>query len=76
MPEPDLPRLVLSQETISTLRQSLPELPDARRQRIINQYSLGMIEARTLMGEEGMVDYFEQVLDANSGRQVKSVISW
>ncbi|KAG9320088.1 hypothetical protein KVV02_004480 [Mortierella alpina] len=74
MPEPDLPRLVLGRETIQELKDSLPELPDARRDRIMKSYGLGMIETRTLMGEEGMVEYFETVV--SKGRQVKSVISW
>ncbi|KAF9197513.1 hypothetical protein BGZ49_002010, partial [Haplosporangium sp. Z 27] len=74
MPEPDLPRLVLSQDEIQTLKQSLPELPDAQRHRIMHSYQLGLIEARTLMGEDGMVEYFESLM--SSGRQVKNVISW
>ncbi|KAF9998128.1 hypothetical protein BGZ79_008193 [Entomortierella chlamydospora] len=74
MPEPDLPRLVLSQNEIQTLKQSLPELPDAQRDRIMQSYQLGVIETRTLMGEDGMVKYFESLM--SSGRQTKSVISW
>ncbi|KAF9283707.1 hypothetical protein BGZ68_005196 [Mortierella alpina] len=74
MPEPDLPRLVLSPETILKLKDSLPELPDARRDRVMKSYGLGTIETRTLMGEEGMVEYFEAVVC--KGHQVKSVISW
>ncbi|KAF9157022.1 hypothetical protein DFQ26_009146 [Actinomortierella ambigua] len=73
MPEPDLPRLILSQETIDRIKASLPELPDIQRERLMTQYSLGLIECRTLMGEEGMVPYFEQVV---IGRKVKSAISW
>ncbi|KAG0093032.1 hypothetical protein BGZ92_007752 [Podila epicladia] len=73
MPEPDLPRLVLTKQMIEELKASLPELPDTRRSRIMAKYDLGMVECRTLMGEEGMVEYFEQVV---SGRPVKSVVSW
>ncbi|KAF9428599.1 hypothetical protein BGZ94_001810 [Podila epigama] len=73
MPEPDLPRLVLSQETITRLKESLPELPDAKRSRAMATYNLGMVECRTLMGEEGMLEYFEQVI---AGRSVKSAVSW
>ncbi|KAF9290001.1 hypothetical protein BGZ74_000581 [Mortierella antarctica] len=73
MPEPDLPRLVLAKQTIEGLKASLPELPDTQRSRIMTKYDLGMVECRTLMGEEGMVEYFEQVV---SGRAVKSVVSW
>ncbi|KAG0260724.1 hypothetical protein BG011_001673 [Mortierella polycephala] len=63
-----------TQETIMELKRTLPELPDVRRERIMKTYGLGMIETRTLMGEEGMVEYFEDVM--SSGRQAKSVISW
>ena len=74
MPEPDLPRLVLSLEEIQALKKSLPELPDARRDRIMEMYQLGVIETHTLMGEEGLVEYFEKIV--SSGHKVKSVISW
>ncbi|KAG0287130.1 hypothetical protein BGZ98_004788 [Dissophora globulifera] len=74
MPEPDLPRLVLTQEEIHALQQSLPELPDARRGRIMEKYQLSVIEARTLMGEQDMVEYFESLV--STGLQAKSVISW
>ncbi|KAG0315545.1 hypothetical protein BGZ99_007407 [Dissophora globulifera] len=74
MPEPDLPRLILTQEEIHALQQSLPELPDARRGRIMEKYQLSVIEARTLMGEQDMVEYFESLV--STGLQAKSVISW
>ncbi|KAF9918870.1 hypothetical protein BX616_004822 [Lobosporangium transversale] len=74
MPEPDLPRLVLSHDTIQALKENLPELPDARRDRIMHQYQLGTIEARTLMGEDRMVEYFESIVA--SGRNTKSVVRW
>ncbi|KAF9123868.1 hypothetical protein BGW39_008626 [Mortierella sp. 14UC] len=74
MPEPDLPRLVLDQETIRVLKAQLPELPDAQRERLMSQYDLGLIATRTLMGEEGMVEYFESVV--SKGPQAKSVVSW
>ncbi|KAF9111798.1 hypothetical protein BGX27_004426 [Mortierella sp. AM989] len=74
MPEPDLPRLVLSQDEIQTLKQTLPELPDTQRDRIMQSYHLGVIETRTLMGEDDMVAYFESLM--SPGRQAKSVISW
>lgn len=74
MPEPDLPRLVLDLGTIRALKAQLPELPDAQRERIMGQYNLSMIETRTLMGEDGMVEYFESVV--SKGPTAKSVITW
>lgn len=74
MPEPDLPRLVLDLATIRALKAQLPELPDVQRERIMSQYDLSMIETRTLMGEDRMVEYFESVV--SKGPSAKSVITW
>ncbi|KAF9584364.1 hypothetical protein BGW38_006728 [Lunasporangiospora selenospora] len=73
MPEPDLPPLVLSKEWIQGVKNGLPELPDVRRDRIMSKYHLTPIECNTMMGEQGMVEYFEQVVE---GRSVKNVASW
>lgn len=74
MPEPDLPRLVLDLATIRALKAQLPELPDVQRERIMGQYDLSIIETRTLMGGDGMVEYFENVV--SKGLSAKSVITW
>ena len=39
-PDPDLPLVKLSPELIGTLRKNLPELPDAKKQRFMEEYGL------------------------------------
>jgi aspartyl-tRNA(Asn)/glutamyl-tRNA(Gln) amidotransferase subunit B len=58
-PEPDLPPLVLSEEWVSEVRAKLPELPDARSQRFIDQYGLSAYDAGILTGSKAVADYYE-----------------
>ena len=74
-PEPDLPPLVLEQSWIESIRASLPELPEAKNQRFIEQYELKPQEARLLTSEKALADYFEAVA-ANSKSPARTVSSW
>src|SRR5579871_2979895 len=47
-PEPDLPPLVLAPDFIAAMERHLPELPEARRRRMISEYDLSEQDARTL----------------------------
>ncbi|MBA7680143.1 Aspartyl/glutamyl-tRNA(Asn/Gln) amidotransferase subunit B [subsurface metagenome] len=61
-PEPDLPPLVISRELVEELRSKLPELPEARRDRFVAQYSLPAYDANLLTSSKAMADYFEECL--------------
>ncbi|MGO0122538.1 Asp-tRNA(Asn)/Glu-tRNA(Gln) amidotransferase subunit GatB [Desulfothermobacter acidiphilus] len=61
-PEPDLPPLVIADEWVESLRQTLPELPDARRQRLITEYGLPEPTASVLTATPEVADYFETAL--------------
>src|SRR5512139_2463210 len=74
-PEPDLPPLVLEQGWIDSIRATLPELPEAKARRFIEQYELKPQEARLLTSEKGLADYFEAVV-AKSKSPAKTVSSW
>ena len=74
-PEPDLPPLVLDQAWIDSIRASLPELPDTRTKRFIEQYELKPQEARLLTSEKALARYFEDVV-SNSKSSPKTVSSW
>lgn len=74
-PEPDLPPLVLDQSWIDSIRASLPELPEAKTRRFIEQYELKPQEARLLTSERALADYFESVI-AQSKSSPKTVSSW
>lgn len=74
-PEPDLPPLVLEQGWIDTIRESLPELPEAKTNRFVEQYELKPQEARLLTSEKALADYFEGVV-SKSKSPAKTISSW
>jgi aspartyl-tRNA(Asn)/glutamyl-tRNA(Gln) amidotransferase subunit B len=59
-PEPDLPPLVISAELIESVRASMPELPDARRKRFVEQYNLSYNDASQLTSNRALADYYEE----------------
>lgn len=61
-PEPDLPPLELKREWIASIKARLPELPDAKRERFIQEYGLSEYDARVLTAEKAVADYFEECL--------------
>jgi len=75
-PEPDLPPLVLNRKWIEEIRQKLPELPEARRERFVIQYGLSLYDANVLTGSKAMADYFENCLEALDHSKAKMVCNW
>jgi len=63
-PEPDLLPVVITEEWKEEVRRSLPELPEARRQRFLRDYSLTDYDAAQLTASRVLADYFEQVAKA------------
>ena len=63
-PCPDLLPVKITSEQIDALRATLPELPDARKQRFMNEYSLSSYDADMLSGDLSMAAYFESVVNA------------
>ncbi len=60
-PCPDLLPVVIDDTYIDAIRAELPELPDARRARFINEYGLSDYDAGVLSSDRAQADYFEQV---------------
>lgn len=58
-PEADLPPYIITKELIEEVRASLPELPDARRERLIRQYNLPPQSADILTSHKALADFFE-----------------
>ena len=73
-PEPDLPPLEVPEDWISDIRDSLPELPDSRKQRFVVDYRLSEQDAIWLSGEAELADYFERVAIASGN--AKSSSNW
>ncbi|HMZ44054.1 MAG TPA: Asp-tRNA(Asn)/Glu-tRNA(Gln) amidotransferase GatCAB subunit B, partial [Anaerolineales bacterium] len=74
-PEPDLPPLQLSDAWIESIRNQLPELPEAKTARFISDFGLTLSEARFLTSERTLANYFESVV-ANSKSPAKTIHSW
>jgi len=63
-PDPDLLPLEVDAAFIESVRASLPELPDARRARFVEQYALSDYDAGVLTASRELADYYEQVVEA------------
>ncbi|UPT64626.1 MAG: Asp-tRNA(Asn)/Glu-tRNA(Gln) amidotransferase subunit GatB [Hyphomonadaceae bacterium JAD_PAG50586_4] len=72
-PDPDLLPLVLEEKWIENIRKSLPELPDAKKKRFIDEYGLTPYDARVLSGDADAAAYFETVA---TGRDAKAAANW
>ncbi len=74
-PEPDLPPLVVSPEVLEEVRKELPELPEARRARMIAEYDLAAQDAQTLTASREFADRFEAAAKtARNPRRVANVL--
>jgi aspartyl-tRNA(Asn)/glutamyl-tRNA(Gln) amidotransferase subunit B len=58
-PEPDLLPLVVDEKWQSAIRASLPELPEARRERMMKEYGITAGDAHTLTMTQALADQFE-----------------
>ncbi|MBL4801296.1 MAG: Asp-tRNA(Asn)/Glu-tRNA(Gln) amidotransferase subunit GatB [Emcibacter sp.] len=61
-PDPDLLPLEFTQEFVDDLAKSLPELPDAKRARLISEFGVSEYNASVLVAEKENADYFEELL--------------
>ena len=73
-PEPDLPPVVVDAERIERIRAAMPELPDVRRRRFVEQYALPEYDARQLTASRNLADYFEATVRA--GAAAKTASNW
>lgn len=74
-PDPDLLPLILDEAFIETVRASLPELPDVKKQRFMTQYGLSAYDAEVLTAGRPLSDYYEVVV-ALLGGEPKLCANW
>jgi aspartyl-tRNA(Asn)/glutamyl-tRNA(Gln) amidotransferase subunit B len=75
-PEPDLPPLVFDKVWLEEIRARLPELPEARRDRFMAQYSLPLYDANILTNSKARADYFESCLKLTDCNKAKMMSNW
>jgi aspartyl-tRNA(Asn)/glutamyl-tRNA(Gln) amidotransferase subunit B len=73
-PEPDLVPLQFDDAWIGAAQRSLPELPAARRQRLIERHGLPEYDAGVLTEDRAVVEYFDAAVAA--GADPKTVSNW
>lgn len=73
-PDPDLPIVTYTPEEVDAVRAKLPELPDAKKARFMQDMGLSAYDADVLVGEKAVADYYEAVLE--TGADPKSVANW
>jgi aspartyl-tRNA(Asn)/glutamyl-tRNA(Gln) amidotransferase subunit B len=74
-PDPDLLPVVLDDNMIEEIRATLPELPDAKRERFISQYGLPEYDAGVLVADREIADFFEATVTAARGA-AKQASNW
>jgi aspartyl-tRNA(Asn)/glutamyl-tRNA(Gln) amidotransferase subunit B len=73
-PEPDLVPIKVDKNWVEQIRASLPELPDAMRERFMSRYGLSGQDADLLTSERAWADWFEEAVGL--GGQPKAVANW
>ena len=74
VPEGDIPPIYVSQEWVDKIKESLPELPDAKKQRFMDEYSLSEYDAKILSSTIEISKFFEEVLKTQNDS--KLVANW
>jgi len=74
-PDPDLLPVEIDSAFIEAVRAELPELPDARKDRLMAQYGLSGYDAAVLTASREMADYYETAVTA-AGGQGKLAANW
>lgn len=73
-PEPDLVRLTIDDAWKERVKASIPELPDSRQKRYVEQYGLPRYDAGVITASKSLADFFEDCLEHTEN--VKAVANW
>lgn len=71
-PEPDLVPVNLTDEWIDALRGTLPELPDAKKERFVQQYGIPVYDAGVLTSDKYVADYYEAAVKTHNNGKIIS----
>jgi aspartyl-tRNA(Asn)/glutamyl-tRNA(Gln) amidotransferase subunit B len=74
-PDPDLPPLVIAQDWIDDVKASMPELPEALRARLVNDYGLSDYDASMVTTSRDTAEYFFAVLEAGKALKVDAKLA-
>ncbi|MBR1943852.1 MAG: Asp-tRNA(Asn)/Glu-tRNA(Gln) amidotransferase subunit GatB [Alphaproteobacteria bacterium] len=77
-PDPDLKPLILEQSRIDKMKSELPELPESKKRRFINDYKLTEFDASVLVEDKIVADYYEKAVNASKTpkESAKLIANW
>jgi len=75
-PEPDLVPLMPSEEWRERVRSAMPELPSARKARLMSSWGISDVDAGVLVGTAGLADYAEAAVATGSPGSGRDVTNW
>jgi len=61
-PEPDIPPLQFSAEYFSELKRRLPEMPEVKKKRLVEEYNISPENAEVIVSDKSLAEYFENVV--------------
>lgn len=72
--EPNIPKFKLSPSWIEEIKKSIPPLANERKEKYINEYGLSKRDAKIIVKDKSLADYFEETI--NLGAKPQSVANW
>lgn len=72
--EPNIPKFKITKEYLESIRRTIPELADEKRERYIKEYDLSDYDAGVLTKEKSVADYFEKLISLNIN--AKTAANW
>ena len=62
-PDPDIPPIVFTEEELEEIRKSIPELPEQRVKRFVEEYSIKKADADIIVGDKKICDFFDEAIE-------------
>ncbi len=75
-PDPDIMPLILEEGLVERIKESMPELPDVKKKRFMEQYKLSDYDSNILTSERAIAEYFEKAVDKTKDNDGKMVSNW
>ena len=75
-PDPDLPPLEITDNWINEIKKNLPELPDVKKAKLINQHKISSYDASILVSDKNNAEFFDKIIDGNKKRNPKNIVNW
>jgi aspartyl-tRNA(Asn)/glutamyl-tRNA(Gln) amidotransferase subunit B len=75
-PDPDLPPLDINDDWTNEIKKNLPELPDVKKAKLINQHKISSYDASILVSDKNNAEFFDKIIDGNKKRNPKNIVNW